>query len=341
MNITDLTPKQLCALLSDFSPFRAKQVYGWIQKGCYPEEMHNVPADVIARIKELPFGGVEILNLDQPFHGVIKYLNRLDDGNVVESVLMEYKHGNTLCISSQVGCAMGCDFCASTLDGVVRNLTAGEMAFSVARVNRKFSTKERRGVTNIVVMGSGEPLLNLDNLITFIETCRDGMGISPRNISISTCGIVEGMVKLAGANLGCNLCLSLHAPNDELRKKLMPIAQKYTIQETLAALNTYFTQTGRRVLIEYLLIRDVNDQLEQAQELAGLLSGLPCHVNLIPFNTVAEKAYQAPEPRQVKRFLDVLLSRHVSATTRRELGDQIDAACGQLRRKYMKKEERV
>lgn len=335
MNLTDMSLPELKNTLSDYPSFRAKQVYEWIGKGYYIDEMNNVPKDVKNELSKYPFGGVEIINIDDPFNRVIKYLNKLDDGNIVESVLMEYQHGNSLCISSQIGCSMGCTFCASTIDGVVRNLTAGEMAFQVARLNNRFATKDRRGVTNIVVMGSGEPLLNYDNLIKFIHLCKDNLGISPRNISISTCGIVENMRKFADEKLSCNLCLSLHAADEQTRQKLMPIAKEYSIEQTLNALDYYFKQTGRRTIVEYILIAEVNDSEADAENLAKLLRYKNTHVNLIPYNSVEELDYKAPSEKKVDGFLDVLTQSGISATKRRELGDKIDAACGQLRRKFI------
>lgn len=335
MNLTDMTLAQIEELLSGYPKFRAKQVYEWINKGAFIDEMSNIPKDIKAKLKDILFGGVEILNSDAPFNSVVKHLGRLDDGNIVESVLMKYSHGNSLCISSQVGCGMNCAFCASTIDGVVRNMTAGEMFFTVARLNHIFGDKNTRGVTNIVVMGSGEPFMNFDNIVKFIEMLRDRLGISPRNVTVSTCGIIEKIKAFGDADLGCNLALSLHAPNDEMRLKLMPVAKKYSVKETLNAMEYYFKKTGRRILIEYLLIKDINDSKETAKELSLLLKDMNCHVNLIPYNTVEERSFKAPSKSTVEGFLDILKAEGISATLRRELGDNIDAACGQLRRKHI------
>lgn len=339
MNLTDMSLEEIIKILEKYPKFRAKQVFEWINNGCTLEQMSNVPKEIKEHLLSLPFGGVEVLNLKDDFDSVVKYLCRLDDGNVVECVLMNYNHGNSLCISSQVGCNMGCEFCASTIGGSVRNMTAGEMFFTVSILNRFFGSKEKRGVTNIVIMGSGEPLLNFDNTVRFVIMCRDRLGISPRNISISTCGIVDKMTELADLELGCNLALSLHAPNDEIRKQLMPIAGKYSIKETLNALTYYFNKTGRRVLIEYMLIKGINDSYECCKELSKILIGINCHVNIIPYNTVEEKSFVAPDRKTVERFNTDLIDLGISSTVRRELGDNIDAACGQLRHKFISKEE--
>lgn len=338
MNLTEMSLDKLIELLSGFPKFRAKQVYEWISKGYRVNEMSNVPKDIKAVLNTVPFGGVEIMNIDAPFKTVVKYLCRLEDDNVVECVLMNYKHGNSLCISSQVGCSMGCAFCASTIDGCVRNMTSGEMYFTVALLNRLFSSGDKRGVTNIVIMGSGEPLINFNNTVKFIEDVRDRLGISPRNITVSTCGITENMIALADLNLGCNLALSLHAPNDAIRAKLMPIAEKYSVKVSVNALSYYFNKTGRRVLIEYILIKDINDDKNCVVQLSNLLRGLNCHVNVIPYNTVSEREFKAPSKAHAEHFVNELCTAGISATLRRELGDNIDAACGQLRRKYMKNE---
>lgn len=335
MNLTDMSLKEIEEYLDGFPKFRAKQVFDWISKGETVEEMSNVPKDIKNKLNEIPFGGVSIMNLDAPFKTVVKHLDKLDDGNIVESVLMKYAHGNSLCISSQVGCNMGCKFCASTIDGVVRNLSAGEMFFTTALLNRIFGDKNSRGVTNIVVMGSGEPFANFDNLVKYIEFLKDRLSISARNITVSTCGIVEKIIEFADLNLGCNLALSLHAPNDDLRTSLMPIGKNYSVKETINAMEYFFKKTGRRILIEYLLIDGVNDSKKEAFELSGLLKGLNCHVNLIPYNTVEEREFKAPSKKTTETFLKILTENKISATLRRELGDEIDAACGQLRRKHI------
>ena len=335
MNLTDMNLEDLEKVLFAYPKFRAKQVFEWINKGVYIKDMSNLPKEIKEILLGLPFGGVEIINIDQPFKSVVKHLGKLEDGNIVESVLMKYKHGNSLCISSQVGCGMGCKFCASTIDGVVRNMTAGEMFFTVALLNRAFAEGTKRGVTNIVVMGSGEPLVNFDNLVKFIEFTRDRLNMSPRNITVSTCGIVEKITELADLKLGCNLALSLHAPSDELRKHLMPVADSYSIKETLNAMQYYFNKTGRRILIEYMLIKDINDSPKTARELGALLKGMNCHVNIIPYNSVEEHEFLPPSLKRVKAFVELLEENGISVTVRRELGDNIDAACGQLRRKHI------
>lgn len=335
MSLTDMSLNELEGLMTEFPSFRAKQVYDWISRGVTLTNMSNVPKDIKEMLSEVPFGGVDIINIDEPFDSVVKHLGKLDDGNVAESVLMKYAHGNSLCISSQVGCGMGCKFCASTIGGVVRNMTAGEMFFTTAVINRVFGSKNSRGVTNVVVMGSGEPFANFENLVKYIGFLKDRLEIGARNVTVSTCGLVERIVEFAEMNLGCNLALSLHAPNDELRKRLMPIANKYTVKETLNAMEYFFKRTGRRILIEYMLIKGINDSLDEAEELAELLKGLNCHVNLIPYNTVEERDFVSPSKRSVDSFYKVLHNKKISSTIRRELGDNINAACGQLRRKHI------
>ncbi len=336
MNLIDMSIEEIASSLPEFPKFRAKQVYEWINKGAYIGEMNNIPKALKEKLVDFDFLGTEIINIDDEFKTVVKHLNKLHDNNVVESVLMNYKHGNSLCVSSQVGCAMDCAFCASTIGGVVRNVKASEMFFTVARLNERFKTNDKRGVTNIVIMGSGEPLLNLKEVVPFINMCSDRLNISKRNISVSTCGIVEGIVKLADENLGINLCLSLHAPNDEIRQKIMPIAKKYTLKETLNAMDYYYSKTKRRLIFEYVLIKDVNDSIDNAKELVELLKGKNAHVNLIPYNKVEELSFNSPSQKTVDTFLNTLVNGGISATKRRELGDNIDGACGQLRRKYLK-----
>jgi len=273
--------------------------------------------------------------------GTEKYLFLLEDGNIVEGVLMRYKHGNTVCISTQVGCRMGCSFCASTLNGLVRNLRPGEMLAMVAAVSRGASErseqKEGRGVTNVVLMGSGEPLDNYDNVLAFLRllNAKEGLNISFRNISLSTCGIVPRMYDLAESGVAVTLSVSLHAPDDELRKKLMPVANRYTVSEVVAAARNYVQVTGRRAIFEYALVCGVNDGLDCAKKLAALLHGFQCHVNLIPLNEVKERGMEGTAREDARRFMEALLSMGISATVRREMGADIDGACGQLRRRYL------
>ena len=259
---------------------------------------------------------------------------QLRDGNCIETVLMQYRHGNTVCISSQVGCRMGCRFCASTLEGRVRDLTAGEMLGEVLCANRYLSPEDIR-VSHVVLMGSGEPLDNYDNVIRFLRLLREeeGIRLSIRNVSLSTCGIVPKMYQLAEENLPVTLCVSLHAPNDEIRKMTMPVAYTWSIPEILEACRNYIRKTGRRVIFEYALSDGVNAGEEQAKELASILRGMQCHVNLIPLNTVEERDMKGISEDKVRRFLKILQDNNISATRRREMGDDIEGACGQLRRK--------
>ena len=264
--------------------------------------------------------------------GTRKYLFALADGNMVESVLMRYHHGNSVCISSQVGCRMGCRFCASTLDGLERNLAPSEMLDQIYRIERDIGER----VSNVVVMGTGEPLDNYDNLLTFIRMLTDehGCHISQRNVTVSTCGIVPRIRQLAEEKLQITMALSLHASNQKKRLELMPIARTYDISQVLDACAFYFQETGRRVTFEYSLVEGVNDAPEQALELAHLLAGMHGHVNLIPVNPIKERSYAASRPASVHRFQNILEKNGINVTIRRELGADIDGACGQLRRRY-------
>ena len=252
---------------------------------------------------------------------------------------MRYKHGNTLCLSTQVGCRMGCRFCASTLDGCARNLTSGEMLGQIVCANGVLGESER--VHNVVLMGSGEPLDNYDNVCAFLRLLReeDGVCIGLRNVSLSTCGLVEKMRAFAEENLPVTLSLSLHAPNDDVRRELMPVANRYSIDEVLGACRYYIEKTGRRVIFEYALVHGVNASPAQARELAGRLRGMQCHVNLIPLNSVPERGLTGVSEREVDAFRRALEECHISVTRRREMGDDIEGACGQLRRKYLSDEQ--
>ena len=269
--------------------------------------------------------------------GTKKFLFGLHDGNVVESVWMKYQHGNSVCISSQVGCRMGCSFCASTIDGLERNLTASEMLDQIYTITRL--TGER--VSNVVVMGSGEPFDNYDNLLRFIKLLTDenGLHLSQRNITVSTCGLVPGIRKLAQEHLQITLALSLHATTDEKRRNLMPIAKRYSIAELMDACKYYFEQTGRRITFEYSLVKGVNDREEDAAELIGLARPLGCHINLIPVNPIKERDYVQSDKENILRFKNKLEKNKINATIRREMGRDIDGACGQLRRRHMQKEQ--
>ncbi len=324
--------------------FRAKQIFSWLQKGSEIDEMSNLSKNLREKMKQIPIGGAKIIEKRvSAIDGTAKYLFQLSDGEMIEGVYMSYKHGNTLCVSTQVGCRMGCTFCASTIDGLLRNLSAGEILGQVLAIEAEqralgnVRTGER-AVTNIVLMGSGEPLDNYDEVIRFLKLINhpDGLCISLRNISISTCGLVDRLDALAKDAPGITLCISLHAPNDALRQTMMPIAMRYSIDELIPAVRKYVQETKRRVIFEYAMVRDVNDSDEQAEELARLLRGFQCHVNLIPLNEVEENNLKASTLPRAREFCKLLEDQGISATIRRELGDDIEGACGQLRRRYLK-----
>ena len=337
MNLPELT--EFVKELGE-KPFRAKQLYQWMHVKLAPslDDMTNLSKDFRERLKEnAHYTSLETVEMfEAGIDGTRKYLFGLGDGNIIESVLMRYKHGNSVCISSQVGCRMGCRFCASTLDGLERNLTAGEMLDQIYRI--QMSTGER--VSNVVVMGSGEPMDNYDNLIRFIHLLSDenGLNISQRNITVSTCGIVPGIKKLCEEGLSITLALSLHAPNDEVRKTLMPVANQYSLSEVLPACKEYFEKTGRRLTFEYSLVQGVNDNLEEAKKLAALLKDMHGHVNLIPVNPIKERDYKQSNKEAIEEFKSYLEKKGINVTVRREMGRDIGGACGQLRKSYLKKE---
>lgn len=323
-------------------PFRAKQLYQWMHQKLSPslDQMTNLSAAFREKLGENAVYTclTEVKMLESGLDGTRKYLFALEDGNVIESVLMKYKHGNSVCISSQVGCRMGCRFCASTLDGLTRNLKASEMLEQIYRIQD--STGER--VSNVVVMGSGEPMDNYDNLIRFIRLLSDenGLHISQRNITVSTCGLVPEILKFAGEGLSVTLALSLHAPNDEVRRTLMPVANRYSLSEVLPACKEYFEKTGRRLTFEYSLVQGVNDNLGEAKELSKLIGGMHGHVNLIPVNPIKERDFKQTGREAVEQFKQYLESRGINVTVRREMGRDIGGACGQLRKGYLEKQEK-
>ena len=316
--------------------FRAKQIYQWIHEKRVDsfEEMSNISKKLKETLEEQAYltalkkEEVQISKVD----GTRKYLFLLEDGNVIESVLMRYKHGNSVCISSQVGCRMGCRFCASTLDGLVRGLTPGEMLDQIYQIGKDIGER----ISNVVVMGTGEPLDNYDNLLRFIELLTDenGINISQRNITVSTCGIVPKMRELADKQLAITLALSLHASNQEKRLSLMPVANKYDIHEVIDACKYYFEKTGRRITFEYSLVGGVNDTDEDAFELTKLIKGINCHVNLIPVNPIKERDYVQSNANVIESFKNKLEKNCINVTIRREMGRDIDGACGQLRKRY-------
>ena len=320
--------------------FRAGQVFKWLHKGTTFDEMTNLPAALREALSQACID--QPITLSQAFPSqkddTVKFLFGCADGNIVEGVLMRYHYGYSLCISTQVGCRMGCAFCASTLDGCVRSLGAGEMLGEVLTANRYLG--ERGRVGHIVLMGSGEPLDNYDAVVRFLRLVNDenGLNLSLRNISLSTCGLVPEIGRLAAEGLPVTLSISLHAPNDDIRKRIMPIAKRYPIAEVMGAARGYVEKTGRRVVFEYALIDGLNSRPEHARELAALVRGLQCHINLIPLNHVKESPLIPASPRAVQTFLDTLESLHVSATVRREMGADVSGACGQLRRSHLQSE---
>ena len=322
------------------SKFRAKQISEWLSRGADIDGMTNLSAKLRQRMNEVAVANpVRILNsYKSKLDETEKFLYALGDGNIIEGVVMRYHHGDTLCVSTQVGCRMGCAFCASTLDGKVRNLTAGEILGQVVAANGHIRQQDpERRIHNIVLMGSGEPLDNYDNVVKFLRLVNDpkGLNISLRNVSLSTCGLVRKMYDFAAEGLPVTLSLSLHAPNDEIRRRIMPVANAYPINEVLDACRYYVEKTGRRVIFEYALIKNVNCEMKHAEELARRLRGLQCHVNLIPLNDVKERNLEAPSKQDVAAFLKRLELKNISATVRREMGADIDGACGQLRRKAL------
>ena len=316
--------------------FRSRQIYSWIHEKLVDdfEEMTNLPKTLRQKLEAYEIRRVEMEERQiSKIDGNNKFLFCLKDGNMVESVLMKYKHGNSVCISSQVGCRMGCRFCASTLDGLERNLTPSEMLRQVYQIQK--ITGER--VSNIVIMGTGEPLDNYDNFLKFIHMVSDehGLNISQRNITASTCGIVPNIRRLAEEKLQITLALSLHGSNQEKRRSLMPVANKYELHEVLEACDYYFEKTGRRITFEYSLVHGVNDTPEDAKELMGILKDRNCHLNLIPVNPIKERNYEKPDKKSAENFKNKLEKNGINVTIRREMGSDIDGACGQLRRKTM------
>lgn len=337
--LLDMTPKELGAYFKELGQpaFRAGQVYSWLTRGVPFSEMSNLPKALREQLMET------CDDLPMELYGVfpsqkddtVKFLFRCRDDNLIEGVLMHYHYGYSLCISTQVGCKMGCAFCASTLNGCVRSLSSGEMLSEVLLANRYLGEKGRVG--HIVLMGSGEPLDNYDHTVRFLRAVNEekGLNLSLRNVSVSTCGLADQIRRLAEENLGITLSLSLHAPNDEIRRQIMPVARRWPLGEVMAAVREYVKKTGRRVVFEYALIDRLNSRPEHAAELAALLRDLQCHVNLIPLNHVDERALRPASPEAVQRFLHTLEDRHISATVRREMGSDIGGACGQLRRREL------
>ncbi len=318
--------------------YRAKQLFLGLTQGKSVSGISVLPASLKAKLSEqFEDKPIEIIRTLTASDGTEKYLYRLADGNIIEGVLMKYKYGNTQCVSTQVGCRMGCKFCASTLGGRVRDLTSGEILAQVLTVNALHAKGKERGVTNIVLMGSGEPLDNYDNVVEFLKnvTSPDGINISARNISLSTCGLVDKMYDLAEEGIPVNLTVSLHSTTDGERARTMPIANRWSIAEILKACTHYFDRTGRRYIFEYALIEGENCDERHADELIALLKGKPCHVNLIRLNEVKERELAAASEKQAYRFLGLLEKGGLSATLRRRTGADVGGACGQLRVNYL------
>ncbi|MBR2852958.1 MAG: 23S rRNA (adenine(2503)-C(2))-methyltransferase RlmN [Clostridia bacterium] len=328
--------------LQGYPAFRARQIFRWIHQGAGFGEMTNLSKEMREQLEQAAVAQPVRIRLKREslLDGTVKLLYELRDGNCVEGVLMRYKYGISLCISTQVGCRMGCRFCASTLEGRVRDLTAGEMLGEILSANRMLEAEKNR-VSHVVLMGSGEPLDNYDAVIRFLRLMKeeDGIQLSLRNISLSTCGIVPKMYELAEEGLPVTLCVSLQAPTDEIRRKTMPIAYSWSIGEIMDACRNYIRKTGRRVIFEYALSDGLNAEEAHAEQLARLLRGMQCHVNLIPLNAVKERELKGIDEEKVRRFLKVLQDNGISATRRREMGDDIEGACGQLRRKVISGQE--
>lgn len=339
MYLTEMTLDEVAKLLSDLGEprYRAKQVYAWLVRGVLPAEMTNLPKALREKLAALPYGAVSIFQKRlSERDGTAKFLFSLEDENLIEGVLMRYHYGNTVCLSTQVGCRMGCAFCASTLEGKVRDLHAGEMLGQIAAIEKDEPHEDgHRAVTNLVLMGSGEPLDNFENVVRFLYlvSSPDGMNISPRNISVSTCGIVPKIYEFMEKAPHVTLSVSLHAHDDETRSRIMPINRAYPIAELLKAARAYADGTGRRVVFEYALISGVNASEQDAVALAKRLRGMRCHVNLIPLNPVPERILSGATRQQAQQFAAWLEREHISATVRREMGTDIEGACGQLRRR--------
>lgn len=334
-NLKNMTMSRLRELMTIFDekPYRGSQVFSWLSAGAGSvDEMSNLPVSLRNRLKEEGFYVGSLTTLKKQISetdGTRKYLLGLEDGNAIESVFMKYRYGNTLCVSSQAGCRMGCAFCASTIGGLCRGLTPAEMTGQIDAAEKDTGEK----INHIVVMGSGEPFDNYDNLADFIRiiTDKNGRGMSMRHITVSTCGIVPGIERFAEDFPQAGLAISLHAADDDLRNKMMPVNRRYPLAELIPACRRYAEKTSRRVTFEYTLIKGVNDSPEAAEKLSGLLRGMLCHVNIIPLNKVDETGYDTVSRREAEAFRNMLERSGVPSTVRRELGDDIDGACGQLR----------
>lgn len=343
-DLRSMYPEELKTVMAELGekPFRASQLFAWMHQKLADsyDAMTNLSAGLRQKLAgRYPLGLPEAVDVQtSEIDGTRKYLFRLFDGDVIESVWMQYHHGNSVCISSQAGCRMGCRFCASTLDGLSRSLRASEMLGQIYQIQKL--TGER--VSHVVVMGSGEPLDNYDNLLRFIRlaSAPEGLNISQRNLTVSTCGLVPEMYRLAEERLQITLALSLHAASDAKRKEMMPIANRYSLKEVMGACRNYFEKTGRRITFEYALAAGQNDSEADAEDLSRLLSGFPCHVNLIPINPVKERKFRRSAKKMVVNFQNKLEKCGINVTIRREMGGDIDGACGQLRKRFMDNQEK-
>jgi len=334
MNLGDLTKEQLKEYIvqSGQSAFRTKQIFKWIHSGIEStDEMTDIPLSLRQKLSEdfeifLP---AVYKKLVSKLDGTVKYLFKLSDGNIIESVVMNYHHGKSICISSQVGCRMGCSFCASTLHGLERNLSPFEIEGQILRAQKDLGEK----ISNVVIMGIGEPFDNYDNIITFLKNVNDetGLNMGYRHITLSTCGLADKIRAFAEEEIPINLAISLHAPTDEVRKNLMPVAKAFSLRELMDACDYYFEKTHRRITFEYALVKGKNASKDEAERLAGLLRGKNCHVNLIPVNPVTERNNIRTNPKETQNFQKALENLGINATIRRELGADINASCGQLR----------
>ena len=343
-NLLNMSVSELENLLAGIGQqkFRAKQVFQWLGKGIKDmDEMSNLSVELRQELKKIAYiGHLEVYDkLVSKTDGTVKYLFKLNDGNIIESVLMVYRHGLSVCISSQVGCRMGCKFCASTGAGFVRSLTAGEMLDQVLEMQKDKGEK----IGNVVIMGIGEPLDNYDNILKFLKLVHDSesTNIGYRKLTISTCGLVPEMIRLSKEELPINLSISLHAPNDEIRNQIMPVNKKYSIDKIIEACKIYTEVTRRRITFEYAMIAGLNDSRENALELAHRVKGMLCHVNLIPVNAVEGENYAQTDRFRMEHFKEVLEKYGIETTVRRELGEDIKAACGQLRRSVLQTGEKM
>ena len=339
-NILDFTLDELKDWMdkNGESKFRAKQIFQWIYKKAVFnfDDMSNISKSTKEKLKENFY--IQIPNVVKKYvsniDGTEKFLFEYEDGNIIESVVMKYKHGNSICVSTQIGCRMGCKFCASTVDGVVRNLTSGEIIAQVLKAQKEIGDR----ISNVVLMGSGEPLDNYDNVLKFLKLINDedALNIGQRHITLSTCGIVPKIKELADEKMQITLAISLHAPNNEIRKNMMPIANKYTLEELLDACRYYYRTTNRRITFEYALVKGVNDSRENAEELIKISKGMLCHINLIPVNEIKENNYERSKSKDIEEFKETLIKHGIETTIRREMGSDINGACGQLRRNYIR-----